>query len=475
MAGQNNFLQWNPTQANQETDSQYAADPQRVGGAIDGQPFPAVSANKALYQATTGVAALMQMMAAKGFNVVDTNIATLASVLAAIQTTADSRTPYQNVPYSSTVTLNLAEYSGFQIAVSGNMTVNFVGQVPGQNFWMLFLNDGTGGHTITCSALVGEAWYDPTANGASGLWVQVVADGSMRALGPAMSGSGINATPVGQSSPAAGSFTSLASSALANLYQLGVITNAMVNGNFGFGGYSAGPIFIANRGTSGSDGFVFNTDQSTGMTSPTNGTGQLQSGGTAAVQWNSNTFAVLVALTVAGAFTAQAGGTLNGSFGGNPSLTGTPLTTTPAANDNTTRIANTSWVQALVNAATAALETYANTAATNAGSTAQTNSETYTANSIAGYAGSLGNAGYIKLPAFMGAFILQWGTTGNLGGGNTPVTFSINFPNQVFGAQATALSTGNADFMYITALSNSGLTVHDDGGGAEAMWFAYGH
>ena len=89
MPGTNNLIQWNPTQANQENDAAYAADTQRLNGAANPSQFASALANKAFYQWSTFVAAFGQMMATKGFNMSDANIATLAATLAHVLTDVD--------------------------------------------------------------------------------------------------------------------------------------------------------------------------------------------------------------------------------------------------------------------------------------------------------------------------------------------------------------------------------------------------
>lgn len=84
-----NFLQFNPTQANQETDAQYLVDALRTGGYSLDAIVPSVLLNKATFQASTWIAAMGQMMANKGFTVSDANLATLTAVLTSIITTVD--------------------------------------------------------------------------------------------------------------------------------------------------------------------------------------------------------------------------------------------------------------------------------------------------------------------------------------------------------------------------------------------------
>jgi hypothetical protein len=84
-----NFLQWNPSSANQETDSQYSADTLRQGGAANPSLFPSATANKLFYQLSTFIAGFANALTAKGFTVTDTSLSALGAVLANVMTTAD--------------------------------------------------------------------------------------------------------------------------------------------------------------------------------------------------------------------------------------------------------------------------------------------------------------------------------------------------------------------------------------------------
>jgi hypothetical protein len=84
-----NFLQWNPNQINQESDTQYAADSMRAGGAGDPAIFPSATANKLFYQISTFIAAAAQALTNKGYSIVDTNLANLTAQLQNLITAVD--------------------------------------------------------------------------------------------------------------------------------------------------------------------------------------------------------------------------------------------------------------------------------------------------------------------------------------------------------------------------------------------------
>jgi hypothetical protein len=122
MAGSNNFLQWNPSQANQEDDSAYAADSQRTGGAPDGALFPSATGNKLFYQLSTFIAAFAQALANKNYSLSDSNIGMLEGVLANIVTFADLNTNLTTVNFSPTPVFNATSTNGFDFTLAGNVT-----------------------------------------------------------------------------------------------------------------------------------------------------------------------------------------------------------------------------------------------------------------------------------------------------------------------------------------------------------------
>lgn len=183
-----NFLQFNPTQANQENDAAYLIDATRTGGAGVDAVWPSTSANKTLYQLSTAITALMQMMANKGFTVSDANLATLTSQLMNILTTADLLGNLQSVAYAGSIALNAAAWNGFQIALAGNTSLTISGQTAGQVIVIIFVQDGSGGHTVTYPGnILGAVQPDPTASAISAQAFKVDAALNLVPISPSMS------------------------------------------------------------------------------------------------------------------------------------------------------------------------------------------------------------------------------------------------------------------------------------------------
>lgn len=195
MPGSTNFVIWNPSQINQESDAAYASDSQRVGGAPNGVAFPSQTGNKLFYQVSVGITALMQMMAAKGFTVNDTNLATLTSVLAAIRTTADVVSGLDSISYSSAITCDASAFIGFQISLAGNTTLTVTGAAAGQSLIFIFVQDSAGGHIVTWpGTFFGGLQPDPTPNSVSVIVFDIDAGLNGRAASPIISNNGVFAT-----------------------------------------------------------------------------------------------------------------------------------------------------------------------------------------------------------------------------------------------------------------------------------------
>ena len=198
-----NFLQFNPTLANQETDAEYLVDSTRTGGAGVDAIWPSPSANKTLYQASTAITALMQMMANKGFTVSDASLSALTAQLSNILTTADLLSNLQYVTWASSIVLNAARYNGFEIFLSGNSVVGISGQAVGQVIVLMFVQDGTGGHTVTYTGdLTSGSQPDPTANAISSQIFKVNTGGGLQPLGPMVSYNGMSGMALGAVNPA---------------------------------------------------------------------------------------------------------------------------------------------------------------------------------------------------------------------------------------------------------------------------------
>ena len=133
MAGTTNFIQFNPTAANQETDLAYSGDSQRQNGAINGQLFNDILANKAFYQWSTFITALANALVNKNYSPMDTDINTLESVLANIVTFNDLKSNLSLVAFSPTPTFNATSTNGFDFTLAGNVTGStLTGQAVGQ-------------------------------------------------------------------------------------------------------------------------------------------------------------------------------------------------------------------------------------------------------------------------------------------------------------------------------------------------------
>jgi hypothetical protein len=143
------LLQWNPTQANQESDATYLADSQRSGGATNPSLFASVLANKAFNQWSNYLFALFTAFANKGFGTSDANITTLISQCANFLTTADVKPDLAYVLYAPTLVLDASTANGFQITLTGNLSFTITGLTVGQPITLAFTQDGVGGRVVT--------------------------------------------------------------------------------------------------------------------------------------------------------------------------------------------------------------------------------------------------------------------------------------------------------------------------------------
>jgi hypothetical protein len=209
MAGSSNFLQWNPSQTNQETDSEYSADTLRSSGAIGGV-FPATTGNKVFYQTSIMTAALAGALALKGYTVSDNNFSTLEAVLGNIITNADQKTLLTSATYSATPTFDLSTSNGYAMTLGGSITPTITGASAGQIITFVFTQDTTGSRTVTWpSNVIGGTQPSPAASSVSTITFICDNNSYLRATAPSTSSTGINGTPIGQSSSSVGAFTTL--------------------------------------------------------------------------------------------------------------------------------------------------------------------------------------------------------------------------------------------------------------------------
>lgn len=145
-----NFIQFNPTESNQESDAAYAANALVTGGVQLNNQLPSNFLNKLWYQVTTFPAAFCQMLVNKGYSPMDTSVTALAAVLANVLTNADTQplVTFQNS--STSMVFNRASGQTFEVNMISSVTSpTLVGTQPGQYLLFNFTTDGTAGHSFT--------------------------------------------------------------------------------------------------------------------------------------------------------------------------------------------------------------------------------------------------------------------------------------------------------------------------------------
>lgn len=186
MPGTSNFLQWNPTQANQEADSAYAADAVRSGGAAIDGIFPSATANKLFYQLSTMVAALGQMLANKGYAVSDGNFNDLVAILANILTNADQRPNMVTVNYGNAVTFDNSLSNGFYLQLQGNVVgTGLINIAAGNRLLFSIQQNSIGGYTFAWPPnVINPGMVDPAPNATSIQEFVVHPDNTVHPIGP---------------------------------------------------------------------------------------------------------------------------------------------------------------------------------------------------------------------------------------------------------------------------------------------------
>jgi hypothetical protein len=188
-----NFLAWDAPQVNIESDAAYAADSIRTNGAPVGAILPSATFNKFALQTSTFVASFGEFLANNGFSTSDANQAALAAVLDNILLSSDQKSPLTLVPYSPSVALNAALADGFYLPLNGNTSIAISGQSAGQLVAIYYVQDATGGRTVTFPSALFEATQpDPTPNTTSVQLFRCILGGPfLVAVSPLMSQSGL--------------------------------------------------------------------------------------------------------------------------------------------------------------------------------------------------------------------------------------------------------------------------------------------
>lgn len=187
-----NVQVFNPGAVNQQTDPQYTSDSNRSGGFGADAIWPSPLANKTLNQLSTYIFGLFSAFAAKGFSTSDADASVLAAVCANFLTTADIIPGIVVVAYSPTPAFNAAASNGFQMTLVGNVTDSTIsGITPGQLLAFYFVQDATGGRTVSWpSSFTGTVQPDPAPNAASLILFRADLAGVPRAAGPLVSNNG---------------------------------------------------------------------------------------------------------------------------------------------------------------------------------------------------------------------------------------------------------------------------------------------
>lgn len=165
MAGSTNFVQHNPTEANQLDDAAFDANSLTTGGIGTDNIMPSNWMNKRWYQDSTMVAALAQMLANKGYTVSDANISTLIAVLANLVTQSDLKLPLVSVAYSPTPVFDGTTTNGFDFVMAGNVTSSTLVNVSiGQTLVFIIAQGSTPFTFVPPANINGWQSINPVAN-----------------------------------------------------------------------------------------------------------------------------------------------------------------------------------------------------------------------------------------------------------------------------------------------------------------------
>lgn len=100
----------------------------------------------------------------------------------------------------------------------------------------------------------------------------------------------------------------------------------------------------------------------------------------------------------------------------------------------------------------------------------------------AGFAFSLGAAGYVKFPSWLGAWIIQWGAGVGGTGGDTSVSFPLAFPTYLSSVVVTHVNGGGSGALFaavgavsLSAFNFSVWNLANARETAAVYWIAIGH
>jgi hypothetical protein len=179
MAGTTNFVQHNPSAANQEPDSTFDSDSLTTGGIGEDAIMPSAWMNKRWYQDSTFIFAFATMLAAKGYSTSDANPSTLAAVLANVLTNADILPAQIPVTFSPTPTFDCSKANGFSIVLAGNVTSSTVENLSvGQIVTFFIVSSSPGVFTFAWPSNVVDPPNVQTESEGNLLTWQCVSDGT---------------------------------------------------------------------------------------------------------------------------------------------------------------------------------------------------------------------------------------------------------------------------------------------------------
>lgn len=186
--GTSNFIQWDPATTNADNDATYLADPVRINGGSVGGLLPSSAFNKFAYQNSTGLTALMAMLATKGYTVSDASLSALTSVLQNLLTNADVRTNVVAVTSSASPTFDATHFTKFEIVLTNNVTSSSLVNIQVGDFIMIMVSQGgSGGFTFAWpNNCRGTVDVSTDAGAANVQLFYVASDLNARALAPLM-------------------------------------------------------------------------------------------------------------------------------------------------------------------------------------------------------------------------------------------------------------------------------------------------